>query len=97
MAWFILARLLFTGAVAYTAFLLRPLGAEPLSNVLFGLGLAAVAVFFEWRLRDLALANLLGAILGGAVGLLIAKGIGAAMFFADPSDQRVAFLHGFVL
>ena len=97
MAWFLMARLFFTAAVAYTAFLLRPLGAEPLSNVLFGLGLAAVAVFFEWRLRELALSTLLGAILGGALGLLIAKGIGAAMFFADPSDQRVAFLHGFVL
>src|SRR5918994_1258628 len=79
MAWFILARLFFTGAVAYTAFLLRPFGTEPLSNVLFGLGLAAVAVFFEWRLRDLALSNLLGAIIGGALGLLVAKGTAAAL------------------
>jgi len=97
MAWFVLARLLFTGAVAYTAFLLRPLGADPLINVLFGLGLAAVAVCFEWRLRDLALTGLFGALIGGAIGLLIAKGIGAAMFWANPADQRVAFLHGFVL
>ncbi len=97
MAWFILARLLFTGAVGYTAFLLRPLGPDPLVNVGFGLALAAVAVFFEWRLRDLALTSILGALVGGGVGLLIAKGIGAALFWADPSDQRVAFLHGFVL
>ena len=27
----------------------------------------------------------------------MAKGIGAALFWADPGDQRVAFLHGFVL
>jgi uncharacterized protein YacL len=97
MAWFILARLLFTGAVGYTAFLLRPLGPDPIVNIGFGLALAAVAVFFEWRLRDLALTSILGALLGGGVGLLIAKGIGAALFWADPSDQRVSFLHGFVL
>src|SRR5262245_1926350 len=97
MAWFLLARALFTGAVAYTAFLLRPVGPDAVVNVLFGLALAGVAVLFEWLLRDLALANVLGALLGGAIGLAIAKGIGAALFWADASDQRVAFLHGFVL
>jgi uncharacterized protein YacL len=97
MAWFIVARLLFTAAVAYTAFLLRPLGANPLTNVAFGLLLASVAVLFEWRLRDTAVTSMLGALLGGAVGLAIAKGIGAALFWADASDERVAFLHGFVL
>ena len=97
MAWFLLARALFTGAVAYTAFLLRPIGPDALVNVLFGLSLAGVAVLFEWLLRDLALSNVLGALLGGAIGLAIAKGIGAALFWADASDQRVAFLHGFVL
>jgi uncharacterized protein YacL len=97
MAWFILARLVFTGAVAYTAFLLRPVGPDPLANILFALGLAGIAVLFEWLLRDLAVTSLLGALLGGAVGLAIAKGIGAALFWADPTDQRVAFFHGFLL
>jgi uncharacterized protein YacL len=97
MAWFILARLLFTSAVAYTAFLLRPVGADPLANVLFGLALAGVAVVFEWLLHDLALTSLFGALLGGAIGLLMAKGIGAALFWADTSNQRVAFLHSFLL
>ena len=85
MAWFLLARALFTGAVAYTAFLLRPIGPDALVNVLFGLSLAGVAVLFEWLLRDLALANVLGALLGRAIGLAIAKGIGAALFWADAS------------
>ncbi len=97
MAWFILARLLFTGAVAYTAFLLRPIEAGALVNVVFGLGLASVAVLFEWFLRDLALSRVLGALLGGGIGLAIAKGIGAAHFWADTSNSRVAFLHGFLL
>ena len=97
MAWFIAARLFFTGAVAFTAFRLRPLGADPLLNVLFGLGLAGLAVLFEWVLRDLALTRLLGALVGGAIGLLIAKGIGAALFWADASIGSVRFLHSFVL
>jgi uncharacterized protein YacL len=97
MAWFILARLLFTVAVAYTAFQLRPLGPDPLVNVLFGLTLAGLAVVFEWQLRDLALTNLLGALLGGVIGLAIALAIGAALFWADHNDERVAFLDGFLL
>ncbi|HXG87852.1 MAG TPA: PIN domain-containing protein [Vicinamibacterales bacterium] len=97
MAWFLLARLLFTGAVAYTAFLLRPVGPDPLTNVVFGLGLAGVAVIFEWLLRDLALTNLLGALLGGAIGVALAVAVGAALFWTNHQDQRVAFLHGFLL
>jgi uncharacterized protein YacL len=97
MAWFILARLLFTVAVAYSAYQIRPIGPDPLVNVLFGLGLAGLAVLFEWLLRDLALASLLGALIGGAVGLGIALGIGAALFWADHNNERVAFLDGFLL
>ena len=97
MAWFILARLLFTVAVAYTAFHVRPLGSDALVNVLFGLGLAGLAVLFEWLLRDLALTNLLGALIGGSVGLAMAVGIGSALHWADHTNERVAFLDGFVL
>ena len=97
MAWFILARLLFTIAVAYTAFQLRPIGHDALANVLFGLGLAGIAVLFEWLLRDLALTSLLGALIGGAVGLALAVGTGMALFWADHGSERVAFLDGFLL
>lgn len=97
MAWFVLARLLFAGAVVYSAFLLRPLGPELAGNLLFGLGLAALAVVFEWQLRETPVAHMFGALIGGAIGLALAKGIGAALFWADPGDQRVAFLHSFVL
>jgi uncharacterized protein YacL len=97
MAWFILARLLFTGAVAYSAYLIAPLGSHALLNVGFGLILAAVGVFFEWQLRETPVTHMLGALAGGAIGLVLAKAIGAAMFWVDPGDQRVAFLHTFVL
>lgn len=97
MAWFILARGLFVGAVSYSALLLRPLGPSPPVNVGFGLGLALLAVVLEWRLRETPVTHVLGALAGGAIGLVLAKGIGAALFWADPGDARVAFLHTFVL
>ena len=97
MAWFILARLVFVAAVAYSAYLLRPVDPDPLINIAFGLALAIVSVGFEWTLRHTAVTHMLGAVIGGAIGLLLAKGIGAALFWVDPGDQRVAFLHSFVL
>jgi uncharacterized protein YacL len=97
MSWFIFARFAFIGAVAGAALVLRPLGSDPLINVGFGLVLAAVSVVLEWQLRHTAVTHILGALLGGAVGLLLAKGISAALFWIDPGNPRVAFLHGFVL
>jgi uncharacterized protein YacL len=97
MAWFILARLLFVGAVSYSAYLLRPVSFDPTLNVSFGFGLAILAVGFEYQLRSTPVTNMLGALLGGAIGLVLAKGIGAALFWVDPADQRAAFLHSFIL
>lgn len=97
MAWFILARLAFVGAVAYSAFMLRPLGEDPITNLAFGLGLSSLAVIFEWQLRNTPITHLLGAFIGGATGLVLAKGISAALFWIDPGDQRIAFLHSFIL
>ena len=97
MDWFIVARLSFIAAVAVSALLLKPLGADLLSNIALGGGLALLAVTFEWMLRKTAVTHMLGAFLGGAVGLLLAKGISEALFWIDHGDQRVAFMHGFIL
>src|SRR6187401_3482401 len=97
MAWFIFARILFVGAVAYSAFMLRPLGVDPLQNLAFGIGLALLSVLLEWKLRNTAVTHMLGAFIGGAAGLLLAKGISAAMFWVDHGDPHVAFLHSFIL
>src|SRR5687767_5959269 len=97
MAWFIFVRLAFVAAVASSAFMLRPLGADPLTNIGMGIGLAVLAVGLEWQLRNTPVTQLLGAFLGGAVGLLLAKGISEALFWIDHRDQRVAFLHSFIL
>jgi uncharacterized protein YacL len=97
MVWSITARALFIAAVAYAAAILHPLEAPVPANAAFGAGLALLVVAAEWRLKQVSIAHLLGALLGGAIGLAIAKTIGAALFWADADDRRVQFLHSFLL
>jgi uncharacterized protein YacL len=97
MAWFLLARALFLGAVAYSAYALQPLAGPALLNILFGLVIGGLVVAFEWRLRETSVTHMLGAMLGGAVGLAVAKMLGTALFWTNPDDERVAFLHALIL
>ncbi len=97
MAWFVLARVLFIAAVAYAAAVLQPLPVGPAANVGFALALAALVVLFESRLRETAVTRLFGALIGCAVGLALARAVGAGLFWADTGDRRVAFLHSFIL
>ena len=69
MTWFVFARVLFVAAVAYSASLVRPVHELALVNVLFGAGLAGLVVVFETQLRDTAVSSILGAVIGGTVGL----------------------------
>ncbi len=97
MAWFALGRVLFVAAVAYAAALLQPLPIGLAGNVLFGLGLAALVVFFESRVRETAVSRVIGALIGCGIGLAIAHGIVAGLFWADMGNRRVEFLHSFTL
>jgi len=97
MAWFVLARVLFLAAVAYSAIVLRPFHSDWIPNAALGVGLASLLVAFEIRLKNASVTNMLGAMIGGAVGLAGAKTISAALFWANTSDQRIAFLHAFTL
>ena len=97
MAWFALARLLIVAAVAYAAALLRPLPLGLLPNIAFAAGLTGLVVAFESRLRETAPSRALGALIGGVIGLMIARGIGAGLFWVDAGDQRVEFFHSFLL
>jgi uncharacterized protein YacL len=104
MTWFILARTLFIAAIAFTSGLLQPLagfGFDGMSgllvNVAFGGLLALLIIVFEVRLKDVAVTTTLGALLGGAVGLVIARTIETALTWTDTHDPRVSFLHSVVL
>ena len=97
MAWFALARALFIAAVAYAAAILQPLPVGAVANIAFALMLAALVVLFESRLRETSVTRVLGALIGCAIGLAIARTIGSALFWADNGDRRVEFLHSFIL
>jgi len=97
MAWFALARVLFVAAVAYAAAVLHPLPVAAPANVAFALALSALVVAFESRLGETAVTRILGALIGCAIGLGIARTIGAGLFWADTGDRRVEFLHSFIL
>src|SRR6266852_1774153 len=97
MAWFALARVLFVAAYAYAAAILLPLPLGLPANIAFALALAALVVLFESRLRKTAVSRVLGALIGGAIGLGIAHAIVTSLFWADSGDRRVEFLHSFTL
>jgi len=97
MPWNIVARALFVAAVAWAAALLRPFHPNMAVNGTIGALLGVVVVLIETRLRETEVTDLLGALIGGAIGLGLAKTIGAALFWADASDRRVGFLHSFIL
>ena len=98
MTWFILARALFVAALASTAGTLQPLLGQPVwLNILFGIAVAALIILFELRLKDAAVTTMLGALIGGVIGLAIAKTIEAALAWTDSTDDRVAFLRSLIL
>jgi uncharacterized protein YacL len=97
MIWFILVRILFVLAVTYAAILTRPFSPDLTLNGLIGASLGALIIWIETRLRSAAVTDLLGALIGGAIGLGLAKTIGAALFWADTGDRRIVFLHSVIL
>jgi uncharacterized protein YacL len=97
MAWYLLARIVFVLAVSYAAVLTRPFHTELIVNLALGAGLGVLMVIVETRMRTAEVTDLLGALIGGAIGLGLAKTIGAALFWADTTDRRIIFLHSFIL
>jgi uncharacterized protein YacL len=97
MTWFVVARTLFVAAVGYSAHQLQPLIGGEIVKTLFGVVLGLAVVAFEARLRDISVPHMLGALLGGAIGLGAASTIGAALYWANLSDGRVVFLHSLIL
>jgi uncharacterized protein YacL len=97
MPWFLLVRLMFVLAVTYAAVLTRPFGDSVAINLTTGVVLGLLMIAVETRMRTAEVTDLLGALIGGAIGLGLAKTIGAALFWADTTDNRVVFLHSFVL
>src|SRR3954464_1346972 len=97
MPWHLLTRALFIAAVAWAAAITRPFNPSVPVDIAIGAALGALIVVIETRLRSAEVTDLLGALIGGAIGLGLSKTIGAALFWADASNGRVVFLHSFIL
>ena len=97
MPWHHVTRALFIAAVAWAAALTRAFHPGLPLNLAIGVTLGLLITVIETRLRSTEVTDLLGALIGGAIGLGLSKTIGAALFWADASDHRVVFLHSFIL
>ncbi len=97
MAWYLFARIIFVLAVAYAAVLTQPFGQVVAVNLVAGAALGGLLVAVETRLRTAEVTDFLGALIGGAVGLGLAKTIGAALTWADAADRRILFLNSLIL
>jgi uncharacterized protein YacL len=97
MAGFLLARVVVVAAVAYAGALIEPLQGGIAPNVGLALLLAAVVVGFESRLRESPPTRVLGVLIGGVIGLAIARAIASGLFWANNGDRKVEFLHSFLL
>jgi len=89
MPWQVVVRALFIAAVAWAAAILHPFHPSLLPNLAIGAVLGGLVIFLETELRQTEVTNLLGALIGGAIGLGLAKTISA--------DRRVGFFHSFIL
>ena len=97
MVGFIVTRGGFIAAVAWAAALTRPFHPALGVDIAIGALLGALVVLVETRLRSAEVTNLLGALIGGAIGLGLSKTIGAALFWANTGDHRVVFFHSLIL
>jgi uncharacterized protein YacL len=97
MAWFALGRVSIAAAIAGAAAVLRPLPFGVPANLAFGLALAGLVILFEGRLRAAPATRVIAALIGGAVGLALARAIEAGLFWFDAADARVEFFHTVIL
>jgi hypothetical protein len=79
MAWFVLVRALFVAAVGYFAGQLQPLPGGVILNAGFGLLLGGAVIAFEISLKRISMPHLIGALIGGGIGLAAAQAIAAAL------------------
>jgi uncharacterized protein YacL len=97
MHGFLLVRALFVGAVVYTAVQIQPFAGHVVLNGAIGLAVALVIVGAETRMRDAAVTQLLGGLLGFGVMLLVATTLSGALYWANTGDSKVRFLHSLII
>ena len=97
MRGFLLVRALFVGAVVYAAVQIQPFAGHVVLNGAIGLAAALVIVGAETRMRDAAVTQVLGGLLGFGVMLLVATMLSGALYWANTGDSKVRFLHSLII
>jgi len=97
MRGFLLVRALFVGAVVYAGVQIQPFAGHVVLNGAIGLAVALVIVGAETRMRDAAVTQLLGGLLGFGVMLLVATTLSGALYWANTGDSKVRFLHSLII
>jgi uncharacterized protein YacL len=94
MVWVVLARASAALLVVLSAYALGPTPWGPLADALVGAAVVLLLLLLERQLRQVNLTTLLGAVIGGAIGLLLALPI--ARLLAG-GDSRMAFAQAVIL
>jgi uncharacterized protein YacL len=97
MNGYLLVRGVFILVVVYAASIISPIDGQPELSAALGAAVALVMVLAEMRLRDAAVTSLLGGLIGFGIGLVIARGIGSSLFWANTGSSRMQFLHAFII
>jgi len=97
MHGYVLVRFIFVAIVTYLATLILPIDGHVMINAALGLSVGIGIVLIEVRLRDAAVTNLLGGLLGGGIGLAIASLISRTLFWANAQNTKVQYLHGLII
>jgi uncharacterized protein YacL len=97
MSGFLLARVIFVATVVYTAVVVLPIAQHPVVSGLVGLAIGLIIVAAEARLRDAAVTNFLGGLIGFGVGLWLARTVVGALTWSDTSNTKVQFLHSLIV
>jgi len=97
MAWFILVRVLFLAGVVWAAGTFQPVPGGVLVNAGLGGVLAGFGIVFESRLHDASPSRILGSVLGGTFGLILALVLDVALGYLDGPEHPVGFIQSLVL
>jgi uncharacterized protein YacL len=97
MNGYLLVRGVFILVVVYAAIVIGPVDGHPAISAVLGAAIALFMVLAETRLRDAAVTNLLGGLIGFGIGLTIARSISTSLFWANTGNSRMQFLHAFVI
>jgi uncharacterized protein YacL len=93
--WLVLIRTLALALLAHAGYVYTPFAGEPWAGALLGLGLGFGAILLESRLRAVPGHHMVGALIGGVVGLFGARLVWAALAGLDIIGDH--FVHVFLV